>query len=147
MTSVAALIFLFETKYAMAKAIQNLIWPKIISWDVITYMYMRRDIIALSRDLMTSSCRRWPLEVIFITPVSSRQSTKSRNKKQQIDREIKTRLICYAHKVQPVLSQDADGFMARNLHLSGALRDLWYSTLDDSLAKMKAFREIVYVLL
>lgn len=94
--------FLFETKYAMAKAIQDLIWPKIISCDVITSI--RRDIIAQARDLMTSSCRRWPLEVIFITSVSSRQSTKSRNKKQQIDREIKTRLICYAHKVQPVLS-------------------------------------------
>lgn len=92
--------FLFETKYAMAKTIQNLI--KIISCDVITYK--RRDIIAQSRDLMTSSCRWLPLEVIFITSVSSRQSTKSRNKKQQIDREIKTRLICYAHKVQPVLS-------------------------------------------
>lgn len=84
----------------MAKTIQNLI--KIISCDVITYK--RRDIIAQSRDLMTSSCRWLPLEVIFITSVSSRQSTKSRNKKQQIDREIKTRLICYAHKVQPVLS-------------------------------------------
>lgn len=110
-------------------------------------VHTKRHHRAQSRDLMTSSCRWLPLEVIFITSVSSRQSTKSRNKKQQIDREIKTRLICYAHKVQPVLSYDADGFMARNLHLSGARRDLWYCTRDDSLAKMKAFREIVYILM